>query len=147
MSRRVYNKRVRLGSYYDMNVNYNGKIIKHTDLKLVKVTSKGYNFLDVEINKVLYFKSHYYRYKNDFLKGDDLITLVLPLHIAIYEVEPTVWEDFVEENLPLNGLIWIKYEGLKQPVKTHFLNGIVTCKYFSSRKDAIKMKQVIYKNK
>lgn len=49
MGIRLYPKRMVLGGLYDLNINYKGKRFKIPSLRFIKVTSKGYNFLDEEI--------------------------------------------------------------------------------------------------
>jgi hypothetical protein len=49
-----------LGGQYTIKVVLNNYILTTTGLKLIQVTPKGYNFLDVDKNKCI-FDKHFYR--------------------------------------------------------------------------------------
>ena len=59
-----------LGKTYNISVKLKNNFIIETKLKFIKVTSKGYNFLNEETNKCV-FKSHFYPIKESskFYKG------------------------------------------------------------------------------
>ncbi len=82
--RRIYRKKLILGQIYNVITDcLDGRIIT-SELKFIKTTPKGYNFLNEKTNKVV-FKAHFYPIKNQDVTKDKIgITYGIPYQLRIF---------------------------------------------------------------
>ena len=121
MKRKLYVRSFVLGNYYDMFAG--GKT--YSNLKLVKVTEKGYNFLNEKTNKIVYTRHHFYR-NTYYDKGTDTkFNLTIPIYITFYDVPLSEnWmrplkDDRTPKDLEA-GNYWVKTHKDAQGVKLYY---------------------------
>ena len=82
--RRIYRKKLILGQIYNVITDCRDGRIITSELKFIKTTTKGYNFLNEKTNKVV-FKAHLYPIKNQDVTKDKIgITYAIPYQLRIF---------------------------------------------------------------